>query len=302
MRGFKFLAYIMFVTGILFFYSCNKTHTQLHTVNIHSISDLQNYFQYSPEKDIMIAGHRGGMLEGYPENSIAACEKTLSMMHAYFEIDARLTKDSVIVLMHDVTIDRTTTGKGNVSDYTYDELQQFDLKDRQGNVTPYKIPTLDEMLEWGKGKTVFNIDNKDVPWQVMSDNLNGKWKEYYNIMLYVRSSKECRFYFERNKNTGFFFEISNMDLYREFDALEVPWKRIVAYVGNTMDPAKQELYNLIHSHGVMCQIAIAPAADKVEPYDAKFEAYQKEIDRNPDIIETDYPSNFVDLPLTRVQK
>ena len=66
----------------------------------------------------------------------------LSFAEAFFEIDPRLTKDSVIVLMHDETIDRTTTGKGKVSDYTYAELQQFNLVDRDGKVTDFKIPTL----------------------------------------------------------------------------------------------------------------------------------------------------------------
>ncbi len=299
MKNLKFLTIITFIAGSFIFSSCNVDQNKLHIINIRSKSDLQAYFHYSPEKDIIIAGHRGGMQEGYPENCIASCENTLRLMPAYFEIDARLTKDSVIVLMHDATIDRTTTGKGLVSDYTYKELQDFYLKDRQGNVTPYKIPTLDEMLEWGKGKTVFNIDNKNVPRQIISDNLNGKWKDYYHIMLYVRTSEECSFYFKRNDNVGFFFEISNMDLYHEFDSLGVPWERIVAYVKNTMDPEKQELYQLIHRHGVMCQIAIAPTADKVEPYEAKLEAYQIEIDRNPDIIETDYPSHFVGLSLNR---
>lgn len=301
-KDMKNWATIIFLAMGLFLISCNNEQNKLHKTNIRSVADLQEYFRYSPHKDIIIAGHRGGMQEGYPENCIASCEKTLSMMPAYFEIDTKLTKDSVIVLMHDVTIDRTTTGKGNVSDYTYEELQHFNLVDRQGNVTTYKIPTLDEMLEWGKGKTVFNLDNKDVPRQVISDNLNGKWKNYHHIMLYVRTAEECRFYFDRNDNVGFFFEISNMDLYNEFDTLGVPWERIVAYVKNTMDPEKQELYRLIRSHGVMCQIAIAPTADKVEPYEAKLEAYQKEIDRNPDIIETDYPFYFIDLPLKRVQK
>ena len=116
------------------------------------------------------------MLPGYPENSIEGCEKTLSFMHSIFEIDPRLTKDSVIVLMHDATLERTSNGTGKVSDYTYEELQQFNLKDRQGNLTPYKIPTLIEMLEWGKGKTVFNLDNKQVPWEIYSRLLNeNKW-------------------------------------------------------------------------------------------------------------------------------
>ncbi len=78
------------------------------------------------------------MVTGFPENCIESFEKTLSDMPSFFEIDPRMTKDSVIVLMHDATIDRTTTGKGKVSDYTYEELQRFNLVDRQGTVTPYK--------------------------------------------------------------------------------------------------------------------------------------------------------------------
>ena len=78
-----------------------------------------------PIAPIVISGHRGGMLDGYPENCIESFEKTLSYMESFFEIDPRLTKDGIIVLMHDETIDRTTTGKGKVSDYTYAELQQF---------------------------------------------------------------------------------------------------------------------------------------------------------------------------------
>ena len=92
-------------------------------------------------------------MTGYPENSIEACEKTLSLLPSFFEIDPRLTKDGVMVLMHDADIKRTTNGSGLVSDYTYEELQRFNLKDRKGNITPYKIPTIREVLEWGKNKT-----------------------------------------------------------------------------------------------------------------------------------------------------
>ena len=95
---------------------------RLHTVKIDSIEELQAYFTYDPARDVIVSGHRGGMMPGYPENCIESFEKTLSMMPSFFEIDPRLTKDSVIVLMHDATIDRTTTGTGKVSDYTYAEL------------------------------------------------------------------------------------------------------------------------------------------------------------------------------------
>ena len=89
-----------------------------HYIPVKNSRDLHAYFRYAPDRPVVISGHRGGMLDGYPENCIESFEKTLSYMESFFEIDPRLTKDGVIVLMHDETIDRTTTGKGKVSDYT----------------------------------------------------------------------------------------------------------------------------------------------------------------------------------------
>lgn len=295
----KFPLYILLLCIAASFGSCQTNH--IHTVNIKSMKELQEYFRYSPDKDIIISGHRGGMLEGYPENSIASCEKTLSIMPSFFEIDPRLTKDSVLVLMHDATINRTTNGKGKVSDYTYAEIQEFFLKDRQGNVTGYKIPTLDEMLEWGKDKTVFNFDNKGVPWQLYADNLKGKWSKYHNIMLSVRSLEECLFYYKQVDNVMFCCEISNMEMYEAYKNSGIPWNRIMAYVKYTMDPQQQEVYDLLRSHGVMCMTSIHPTADKVKPLEARREAYKKEIAVNPDIIETDYPADFVGLNVKRAK-
>ena len=130
-------------------------------IDIKDRAQLHEWFRYSPERPVVISGHRGGMVTGFPENCIESFEKTLTMMPSFFEIDPRMTKDSVIVLMHDATIDRTTTGTGKVSDYTYAELQQFFLKDREGNVTTYKIPTLEECIAWSQGKTILNLDIKD---------------------------------------------------------------------------------------------------------------------------------------------
>ena len=292
----RLLLKILAVSIVVCHYSCKTNHNYVH---IKNMNQLQEYFSYSPDKDIIISGHRGGMLEGYPENSIESCEKTLELIPSFFEIDPRLTKDSILVLMHDATLDRTTTGKGKVSDYTYAELQQFYIKDRQGNVTDYKIPTLDEVLEWGKDKTVFNFDNKGVPWQMYADNLNGKWSNYHNIMLSVRSLEECLFYFNRVDNVLFCCEISNREMYEAYSNAGIPWNRIMAYVKYTMDPAQQEVYDLLRSQGVMCMIAIAPTADKVTPHEERIEAYRQEIAGNPDIIETDYPADFVGLNLKK---
>ncbi len=270
---------------------------KLHKVKVKNMKQLQKFFTYKAERPIVISGHRGGMLPGYPENCIASCEKTLTLMPSFFEIDPRLTKDSIIVLMHDASIDRTTNGTGLVSDYTYEELKKFYLTDRQGNVTQYKIPTLREMLKWGQGKTIFNFDNKGVPWEMYSKLL--KELRCSNIILSVRSLKEALFYYKRNDNVMLCVGISDMKDYKMYEESGIPWNRIMAYVGYTMDPEQQKVYDLLHSHGVMCMIALAPTRDKITDPDKRREAYLEEVAKKPDIIETDYPARFLNIPLDK---
>ena len=216
-----------------------------HTVKIASFEEFQSYFRYVPGRDIIISAHRGGMQEGYPENCIASCEKTLSMMPTFFEIDFSFTKDSVMVLMHDLTIDRTTNGKGRVADYTYEELQGFRLVDRDGKLTPYRIPRLKDMLEWGKDKVVFNFDNKYINTKGVSDEVRkasldyyirqlrpgGDWSMYHNIMLSVRSLDEAMYYWNAGiRNVMFCCEISSREMFDAYDACPIPWDYIMAYI------------------------------------------------------------------------
>lgn len=287
---------------------------KLHTVTINSIEDLQAYFTYDPGRDIIVSGHRGGMMPGYPENCIESCEKTLSMMPTFFEVDFSFTRDSVMVLMHDLTIDRTTTGKGRVADYTYEELQQFCLVDRDRNVTPYKIPRLKDLLEWGKDKVVFNFDNKYINTRGVSDEVRrasldyyikqlqpgGDWSMYHNIMLSVRSIEEALYYWEHGiRNVMFCVEISSMEHFRVYDASPIPWKYIMAYIRLAVNPDLQPVYDLLHAEGVMTMTSITGSSDKVKnPYDRRV-AYLRELVAEPDIIETDYPSEFIGLPWSR---
>lgn len=298
------LSFLLFSVTFLTVYS--QSVNGLYTVEVNSLEELQDYFAYKPDRDIIISGHRGGMMTGYPENSIEACEKTLSLLPSFFEIDPRLTKDGVMVLMHDADIKRTTNGSGLVSEYTYEELQQFYLKDREGNITPYKIPTILEMFKWGKNKTVFNLDNKDNgphTWDYYIKQLTegGEWHPYKNIILSVRSLEEAIYYWERGVNDRMFcVEISSMEHFEAYDNSPVPWSHIMAYIRYTVDPEKEELYKQLHDKGVSIMIAIAPTADKVSDKSGdRRAAYLRELVAMPDIIETDYPSEFVNLSRSR---
>lgn len=113
-----------------------------------------------PESDyVVVISHRGDW-RNYPENSRPAIESAIRMGVDIMELDVKMTKDSVLVLCHDKTIDRTTNGKGRISDMTYDSLMTFRLKRGHGVATDtLRIPTLREALLCCKDRILVNVDH-----------------------------------------------------------------------------------------------------------------------------------------------
>lgn len=92
-----------------------------------------------------IWAHRG-CSQRYPENTITAFKKACEIPGLTgIELDVQLTKDGVLVVIHDEKIDRTTNGTGWVRDYTLHELRQFVIA--EGTEYEEVIPTLNEVLD-----------------------------------------------------------------------------------------------------------------------------------------------------------
>lgn len=113
-----------------------------------------------PRKKIVVAAHRAAH-EDAPENSIPAIEKAIELGVDYVELDVRTSKDGVLVLMHDSTVDRTSSGKGKVDQMTLAELQALDLgvKGRE-KWKGTKVPTFEEALKACQGKIGIYLDHK----------------------------------------------------------------------------------------------------------------------------------------------
>ena len=108
---------------------------------------------------VVVISHRGDW-RNYPENSIPAIESIIRMGVDMMELDVKMTKDSVLVLMHDQTINRMTNGKGLIKDMTYDSLMTFKLKRAHGVKTDsIKMPTLREALLCCKDRILVNVDH-----------------------------------------------------------------------------------------------------------------------------------------------
>lgn len=275
---------------LLVFVSClGEGYSQdLHVLKIKNVRQLHDFFKYRDNDRPIISGHRGGVVPGFPENSIEALENTLQHVPAFFEIDPRLTKDSVIVLVHDATLDRTTTGTGRVIDYTWDQLKELNLKDHLGNETPYKIPSLEEVIKWSNGKTVINLDKKDVPLE-MTGALLKKHKAYAHVMVTVHTAEQARYYYDQNNKQMFSAFIRTMEEFQAFEDEGIPWSQIMAYVGPLSKPENKQLYDLLHQRGVKVMISAAPSYDKLENSEERMAAYVKTIEEGADVIESDLP-------------
>ncbi|WP_316847085.1 glycerophosphodiester phosphodiesterase family protein [Pedobacter psychrodurus] len=108
-------------------------------------------------KTVLVAAHRGDWRNA-PENSMQALSNSIEKGFDLMELDVKMSRDSVMVVMHDNTIDRTTNGKGKVGDYTLEELKKFRLKNGLGRLTEHQIPTMREMMLAAKGKILINVD------------------------------------------------------------------------------------------------------------------------------------------------
>ncbi|AWI10614.1 glycerophosphodiester phosphodiesterase [Ereboglobus luteus] len=116
--------------------------------------------------DVLVVAHRGDWRYA-PENSMQGIERSISLGVDVVEVDLQRTKDGVLILMHDSTLERTTSykgkggDKGKVSEKTLAEIKKLTLKNGCGIRTPHKVPTLEELLVATKGRVLINLDKAD---------------------------------------------------------------------------------------------------------------------------------------------
>lgn len=109
----------------------------------------------------LIGAHRGGPTAQFPENALSTFGHALTRGPVLLETDVRMTDDSVLVLMHDETLGRTTTGRGAVQSKTLSELRELRLVTESGRTTRFQVPTVAEALAWAEGRAVLQLDVKD---------------------------------------------------------------------------------------------------------------------------------------------
>lgn len=121
-------------------------------------------FEDETSSYVIVVAHRACWAEGAPENSLAALSLCSGLGVDMAEIDIARTADGVLVLMHDDTIDRMTSGSGRVADHTLSQLKELRLRagagGREAALTDERIPILREALGLAAGRILLNLDLK----------------------------------------------------------------------------------------------------------------------------------------------
>jgi glycerophosphoryl diester phosphodiesterase len=123
-----------------------------------SAETIRRTFLDASSSTVLVASHRATH-NVYPENSLEAIEESIRIGVDIIEIDVKVSKDGIPFLMHDRTLDRTTTGKGDPEELTWEALQTLFIVDK-GRQTALKIPTLKEALKLAEGKILVDLDLK----------------------------------------------------------------------------------------------------------------------------------------------
>jgi len=283
MARFKILRAVCSLVVVVLVSPATAQVRKLNTFSITSAEALKEFFKYTSDRVPLVCGHRGGAQELYPENSIAGLEYVLSKIPAFFEVDSRLTKDSVAVVLHDATLDRTTNGKGKLSDHTWEEVKKLRLKGKDGKLTDYGIHTLDEMLQWAKGKTILMIDKKDVPLGQLCEIIKRN-KAESSVLISAYEPAEAAFYYAKDKNLMFEVFVSNEEKLKAYEDAGIPNENMVAYVGQ---PKKKSFYELIHRKGMMIFVYTAKVMEKEKDDVVRLQSYQSTIKGGADILLSD---------------
>lgn len=281
---------ILLLLAWLIIASCqDRQPSEKHYQSFSSAEALQEYLSWSPEKLPLISAHRGGPMvvrggSGFPENCIETFENALRYAPCLIECDVRKSADGVLLLMHDETLNRTTTGSGPVATTTAAELKRLFLTDPQGRITPYRIPTLAEALQWARGKAILTLDVKPEvdPADIVAMIAQFQAESYVTVITY--NLETAHIYHRLNPNLVISAPAQGLVGVQRLLGSGIPAKNLMGFVG-VYEPPPQ-IYDLLHQQGIRAILGTMGNLDrKAEKQGAK--VYVQLLKNGADVLATD---------------
>lgn len=253
--------------------------------------DLNAFFDCLDAEGLtIVSAHRGGPAPGLPENALETLAATLEAAPAIMEVDVAATADGVLYLMHDRTLERTTTGGGPADEISVGALRALFLEDASGRVTDFAPPLFKDVLQWADGKTIIQIDFKrsaryeDVIAEIRRQRAERR------VMLIAYSLASARKLHSLAPEIMISLNIETLSALNAAVAAGVPADRLVGFTG-VGDP-KPRLLRLLDDRDVETIVATLGGSDSIDVEIAASgdEARYAEIaGMGADIIATDRP-------------
>lgn len=234
---------------LLLFWNCNPNNEAKNIKQVSNQTELN--FRYNQKQKNLVSAHRGGSgIENYPENAIETMQFLYEKGIQIFEIDVAKTKDNQLILMHDNSLQRTSTGRQDVNQVTLAQIKEYFLVDDFKNKTTFKIPTFSEALNWGKDKPIyFMVDiKKDVDYKMLIDEIrsNSMQNQVVLVSYSVGQAKKL------NRLAPEMLLSVSMRNNREFEEMMnsgIPTDKMIAFTGTRRSP--KSLHDKIHEQNIM---------------------------------------------------
>jgi glycerophosphoryl diester phosphodiesterase len=225
-------------------------------------SKLVEVFRASNKNYPNISVHRGGKdIFNYPENCLETIQFINDSISAIFEIDIAQTKDDKLVLMHDNSINRTTTGSGLVRKMTYKQLSKFNLIDDFGNETSYKIPLFKDVLKWCKtNNVILTVDIKRSVKQIDVIKAIKEANAEDICVLITYDVAQAKSAFKNAPELLLSVSARNNEEFERLLKSKIPTENMLAFTGTRLSP--QSLYKRLHQNDIVCILGTLSNLDR----------------------------------------
>ncbi|WDI32770.1 glycerophosphodiester phosphodiesterase family protein [Hyphococcus flavus] len=196
----------------------------------------------------IVAAHRGGPYPGFPENALETMAAVLTQTPALMEIDVATSSDGVLYLMHDDTLERTTTGGGAADGMSWSDLQTLRLEDNSGRETQFAPTRFDDALRWAEGRTILEIDFKrSTKYEAVADEIKRQGAED-RVILIAYSMASARKLHSLLPAAMISLKLDTQSELNRAVASGIPDDRILGFTG-TEDP-RPRLFSMLASRDV----------------------------------------------------
>ncbi|WP_265528972.1 glycerophosphodiester phosphodiesterase family protein [Sphingomicrobium marinum] len=232
----------------------------------------------------ILSAHRGGAGPGYPENAIETLAWNASVAPMMFEIDVRQTSDGEYVLFHDEELQQDTDGSGFLAYHTLE-----DLKDVRYNGTDIGISTLEEVVEWARGKALLQLDVKrGIAFDPLIDWLEERDATGFTLII-TYNVDDAATVERANDEIMISASVDNLGDLATLNAAGVPDERITAWTG--LSTPRIDLWRRLGERGIGANYGAFATLDE---QNASGEAYRALVEAGLDVVSTDKPQFVYD--------